>query len=173
MVRLIAWWALLWVVFVWMVYRLIDWFIIVSFACSVGVLIDWLIVFEVRIYPSRVYFCEFCDSNFSFSQNLLKKYGNDRFKVGEDDDGNSVRMKLQHYLKYMKEQRDDSPMYIFDSSFVEVGTVFSFLNFFFHCLLNLYVINHARLTQNKSTRWMDCMRLNVGLIDWEAHTFFL
>ena len=54
-------------------------------------------------------------------QNLLKKYGNDRFKVGEDDDGNSVRMKLQHYLKYMKEQHDDSPMYIFDSSFVEVG----------------------------------------------------
>ncbi|OWA51348.1 Bifunctional arginine demethylase and lysyl-hydroxylase JMJD6 [Hypsibius exemplaris] len=52
-------------------------------------------------------------------ENLLKKYGNERFKVGEDDDGYSVRMSLRHYLKYMKEQHDDSPMYIFDSSFVE------------------------------------------------------
>ncbi|GAU87498.1 hypothetical protein RvY_00330-2 [Ramazzottius varieornatus] len=50
---------------------------------------------------------------------LQELYGEDRFKVGEDDEGYSVRLKLKHYLRYMKETDDDSPMYIFDSSFAE------------------------------------------------------
>ena len=61
--------------------------------------------------------------NIFLLQALLALYGEERFKVGEDDEGYSVRMKLKHYLRYMKDTDDDSPMYIFDSSFVEVSFV--------------------------------------------------
>ncbi len=41
------------------------------------------------------------------------------FKVGEDDDGNAVHMKLRHFLQYMQCNHDDSPLYIFDATFDE------------------------------------------------------
>ncbi|KAL3823176.1 hypothetical protein ACHAXA_010060 [Cyclostephanos tholiformis] len=42
-----------------------------------------------------------------------------KFKVGEDDDGNTVRMRLRHFLRYLHDNRDDSPLYIFDATFDE------------------------------------------------------
>ena len=56
---------------------------------------------------------------------LLRKFKNHRFKVGSDDDGYAVRMKLKHFIRYCHDDRpggglnDDSPLYIFDSTFVE------------------------------------------------------
>jgi len=44
---------------------------------------------------------------------------NRKFKCGEDDDGSSIRVKLKHFLRYQQENRDDSPLYVFDSSFDE------------------------------------------------------
>ena len=35
-------------------------------------------------------------------QRLLKEYGNERFKCGEDDDGYPLRIKLKYYMEYMK-----------------------------------------------------------------------
>ena len=40
-----------------------------------------------------------------------------RFKCGEDDNEKNIKVKLRHFLSYNEENQDDSPLYIFDSSF--------------------------------------------------------
>jgi histone arginine demethylase JMJD6 len=44
-------------------------------------------------------------------------YRSRRFRCGEDDGGRPVKVKLKHFLRYMKSQRDDSPLYVFDSMY--------------------------------------------------------
>ncbi|KAG0005685.1 hypothetical protein BGZ65_010370, partial [Modicella reniformis] len=55
------------------------------------------------------------------TETFLRKYYSQPFKVGEDDDGNNVYVKMKYFLKYAATDglQDDSPLYIFDSGFVK------------------------------------------------------
>eukprot|EP01137_Pigoraptor_chileana_P024407 Opistho-2@92316 len=50
---------------------------------------------------------------------LLRRYGREKFKIGQDDEGYPVKVRLAHFAHYAysQRQRDDSPLYIFDSTF--------------------------------------------------------
>lgn len=48
---------------------------------------------------------------------LRKKYKHVELKCGEDDYGKSIRVKFKHFSTYLTNQTDDSPLYIFDSTF--------------------------------------------------------
>ncbi|KAF9968611.1 hypothetical protein BGZ73_009195, partial [Actinomortierella ambigua] len=54
-------------------------------------------------------------------ETFMRKYYNQPFKVGEDDDGNNVYVKMKNFLRYAQTDglQDDSPLYIFDSGFVK------------------------------------------------------
>ncbi|CAM9688404.1 unnamed protein product, partial [Choristocarpus tenellus] len=47
----------------------------------------------------------------------IHRYSECKLKCGEDDDGYSVKVRLKHFLRYKERQRDDSPLYVFDSHF--------------------------------------------------------
>eukprot|EP00916_Digyalum_oweni_P024201 GHVL01040020.1.p1 GENE.GHVL01040020.1~~GHVL01040020.1.p1 ORF type:complete len:396 (-),score=80.29 GHVL01040020.1:292-1479(-) len=47
---------------------------------------------------------------------LKTKYKRASFKVGEDDSGRKIRMRLKYFDDYLNVQQDDSPLYLFESA---------------------------------------------------------
>lgn len=82
---------------------------------------DFINRFERASKP--VLISQLCDSWEATSkwslERLLADYGGEKFKVGEDDDGYAVYVKLKYFIRYMLDNNDDSPLYVFDSSFAE------------------------------------------------------
>jgi histone arginine demethylase JMJD6 len=47
---------------------------------------------------------------------LIKKYKNCKLKIGEDDEGYPLKLKLKYFIEYLLYNKDDSPLYLFQSS---------------------------------------------------------
>jgi histone arginine demethylase JMJD6 len=47
-------------------------------------------------------------------EKIYKSFKNVKFRIGEDDDEKSVRIKLKYFFEYMKKNNDDSPLYLFE-----------------------------------------------------------
>ena len=48
---------------------------------------------------------------------LNHKFKDRYFKCGEDDDGYKVKTRLKYFIQYMKNNKDDSPLYVFVGNF--------------------------------------------------------
>eukprot|EP01063_Lacrimia_lanifica_P040157 TRINITY_DN900_c0_g2_i1.p1 TRINITY_DN900_c0_g2~~TRINITY_DN900_c0_g2_i1.p1 ORF type:complete len:486 (+),score=160.83 TRINITY_DN900_c0_g2_i1:177-1634(+) len=49
-------------------------------------------------------------------KNLCETFPDERFRVGEDSCGRSLRLPMKEFMAYCHRQADDSPLYIFDSN---------------------------------------------------------
>ncbi|KAF8821196.1 histone lysine demethylase JMJD6a [Cardiosporidium cionae] len=52
-------------------------------------------------------------------EKLEKNYKRSSFKVGEDDDGHRIKMRMKYFMDYLRHQQDDSPLYLFESAVEE------------------------------------------------------
>jgi histone arginine demethylase JMJD6 len=48
---------------------------------------------------------------------LYQDFKDSKVKVGEDDDGYKIKIKFKYFLEYLIFNSDDSPLYLFESSF--------------------------------------------------------
>jgi len=50
---------------------------------------------------------------------LLERFSESEFKIGESDSGRKLKITLAEYIEYVLYNRDDSPLYLFESSLEE------------------------------------------------------
>jgi histone arginine demethylase JMJD6 len=48
-------------------------------------------------------------------KNFYDKFKDARLKVGLDDDGNKIKVHFKEFVQYLLYNRDDSPLYLFES----------------------------------------------------------
>ena len=50
--------------------------------------------------------------------------------MGEDDDGYKLRVPFKYYLEYLVNNKDDSPLYLFESSIEDHKQASNLLNYY-------------------------------------------
>lgn len=50
---------------------------------------------------------------------LIERFGESKFKIGESDSGRKLKVTMKTYMEYVLYGRDDSPLYLFESSLEE------------------------------------------------------
>ena len=63
---------------------------------------------------------EFFPNLISILQEVYQRYKDVEFKIGEDDEGHKIRVKLKYFFEYLIFQKDDSPLYLFESSIEDI-----------------------------------------------------
>jgi len=61
---------------------------------------------------------------------LEQRFRHVEFKCGQDDSGRKLRMKMKYFYDYLKAQKDDSPLYLFESSFHDAGRIHTLMDEF-------------------------------------------
>lgn len=61
-------------------------------------------------------------------ERLIEQYGTGRFKVGESDSGRKLRVTMGEFVEYMLGNKDDSPLYLFESSLEDHDMAKNMLN---------------------------------------------
>lgn len=61
---------------------------------------------------------------------FYKNFKDVKFKIGEDDDGYKLRVPLKYYFEYLIYNKDDSPLYMFESSLENNKEMLPILNNF-------------------------------------------
>jgi len=80
------------------------------------------------------------EKRWDFDQ-LLSRFKHVMFKVGEDDNGRKLRVKMKTFMDYMLHQTDDSPLYLFESGMegltASLRSDYEIPSYFPHDFLNL------------------------------------
>jgi histone arginine demethylase JMJD6 len=84
---------------------------------SVSQFIDYFEIPEIPVAISGVPMAEGWSAVKNWTFEGLLRYKPFLFKVGEDDKGYKVKMKMKYILQYLKHNVDDSPLYCFDSGY--------------------------------------------------------
>ena len=61
-------------------------------------------------------------------QRLVERFGDSLFKIGESDSGRKLKVTMKEYLEYSLFNRDDSPLYLFESNIEEHPEVKAMVN---------------------------------------------
>lgn len=58
----------------------------------------------------------------------MERFGHSLFKIGESDSGRKLKVTLKEYIEYALFNRDDSPLYLFESNIEEHETMKAIVN---------------------------------------------
>jgi histone arginine demethylase JMJD6 len=76
--------------------------------------------------------------------------------VGEDDEGCKLRMAFKYYLEYLLYNKDDSPLYLFESSLEDKAETKEMIkNYCIPPYFNDDLFKHAGERRRPPYRWFD------------------